>query len=309
MLRQHLLAELFACPGNRRKGRGTGENLRWDVPPLRPTLPGQGTILKTTEGVTGLRIYLDLAVLLNTAVDFLLLMGTNSLAGFSSDWKRNLAAATLGGLYGGICLLSEFRFLGGIFWRLVFLGLMGAVAFGWNRGSLKRIGTFVLLSMAMGGIALGFGRSQFLTVILAGASVWLLCRIAFGGRIGGKEYVSVRIRLGERQVKVLALRDTGNSLRDPVTGEPVLVLGADAAVTLTGLTRQQLSSPLETMAQRALPGLRLIPYRAVGSSCGMLLAMRFEDVTIGDKRQGTLVAFDPGGLGTEQMYQALTGGV
>lgn len=243
------------------------------------------------------------------AVDFLLLMGTNSLAGFPADWKRNLAAAALGGLYGGVCLLPGFSFLGGIFWRMVFLGFMGAIAFGWNRGSLKRTGTFVLLSMAMGGIALGFGRGQLLTVILAGASVWLLCRVAFGGRIGGKEYVPVRIRFGQRQVQILALRDTGNSLRDPVTGEPVLVLGSEAAVSLTGLTRQQLASPLETMAKRPLPGLRLIPYRAVGSSCGMLLAMRFEDVTIGDKRQGTLIAFDPGGLGSEQMYQALTGGV
>ena len=243
------------------------------------------------------------------AVDFLLLMGTNSLAGFPADWKRNLAAAALGGLYGGACLLPGFSFLGGIFWRMVFLGFMGAIAFGWNRGSLKRTGTFVLLSMAMGGIALGFGRGQLLTVILAGTSVWVLCRVAFGGRIGGKEYVPVRIRFGQRQVQILALRDTGNSLRDPVTGEPVLVLGSEAAVSLTGLTRQQLASPLETMAKRPLPGLRLIPYRAVGSSCGMLLAMRFEDVTIGDKRQGTLIAFDPGGLGSEQMYQALTGGV
>ena len=117
MLRQHLLAELFACPGNRRKGRGTGENLRWDVPPLRPTLPGQGTILKTTEGVTGLRKYLDLAVLLNTAVDFLLLMGTNTLSGFPPNLKRTAAAAALGGAYGGIGLLPGFSFLGGVLWR------------------------------------------------------------------------------------------------------------------------------------------------------------------------------------------------
>ena len=57
-----------------------------------------------------------------------------------------------------------------------------------------------------------------------------------------------------------------------------------------------------------MPGLRLIPYRAVGRG-GMLLALRFEDVVIGQKKGRALVAFDPGGLGTEQMYQALTGGV
>lgn len=242
-------------------------------------------------------------------VDFLLLMGTNSLAGFPADWKRNLAAAALGGLYGGMCLLPGFRFLGGIVWRIVFLGLMGLLAFGWDRGSIKRIGTFLLLSMAMGGIAIGFGRGRFGTVALSAGAVWLLCRIAFGGRIGEKEYVPVRIRFQDRQVHILALRDTGNSLRDPITGEAVMVLGADAAAKLTDLTREQLASPLETMAHLPLPGLRLIPYRAVGQGGGMLLAMRIEDVTIAGRKQSTLVAFDPGGLGTEQMYQALTGGV
>ena len=254
-------------------------------------------------------MYLDLAILLNMVVDFFLLMGSDSLAGFPYDWKRNVAAASLGGLYGGFCLLPGFRFLGGSFWRIVFLGIMGLVAFGWNRSSLKRISTFLLLNMAMGGIALGFGRGAFETVILSAGLVWLICQIAFGGRIGGKEYVPVHISFRDRQVQVLALRDTGNNLRDPVTGEQVLVLGADAASDLTGLTREQLVSPVETIGQKPLPGLRLIPYRAVGCDSGMLLAMRFEDVTIAGRKQSTLVAFDSGGLGAEQMYQALTGGV
>lgn len=247
--------------------------------------------------------------MLNAVVDFLLLMGTNALAGFPSDWKRNLAAAALGGLYGGVCLLSGFSFLGNILWRVVFLGLMGFIAFGWNRGSLKRTGIFLLLSMAMGGIAMGMGKGGIASLICSGGAIWLLCKVSFGDMVGGKSYVPVTIRYGSREVRVLALRDTGNSLTDPVTGEGVLVLGTTAAMNLTGLTRQQLSVPLETMAKGVLPGLRLIPYRAVGRGSGMLLAMRFRDVTFGDRKQEALVAFDPGGLGEEQMYQALTGGV
>ena len=248
-------------------------------------------------------------MLLNAVVDFLLLMGTNALAGFPSDWKRNLAAAALGGLYGGVCLLSGFFFLGNILWRVVFLGLMGFIAFGWNRGSLKRTGIFLLLSMAMGGIAMGMGKGGIASLICSGGAIWLLCKVSFGDMVGGKTYVPVTIRYGSREVRVLALRDTGNSLTDPVTGEGVLVLGTTAAMNLTGLTRQQLLSPLETMAKGVLPGLRLIPYRAVGRGSGMLLAMRFRDVTLGDRKQEAIVAFDPGGLGEEQMYQALTGGV
>lgn len=255
-----------------------------------------------------MRYYLDLAIMLNVAVDFLLLMGTNTLAGFPPDWKRSLAAATLGGFYAGLCLLPVGRFLGGILWRAVFLGLMASIAFGWNRGSLKRIGIFVLLSMAMGGIALGFGQGRFGTVLLSGVCVWILCVAAFGGKVGGQEYLPVVLSYAGREAHVLALVDTGNTLRDPITGESVLVLSEEAAVRLTGLTRQQIASPLETLASRALPGLRLIPYRAVGRS-GMLLGMRLENVKIGSTCQSAVVAFDTGELGKGTMYQALTGGV
>lgn len=247
-------------------------------------------------------------MVLNALVDFLLLMGTNSLAGFPSDWKRCLGAAGVGGIYAGVCLLPGWRFLGSLLWRSVFLVLMASVAFGWNRGSVRRTGIFLLLSMALGGIALGLVRIRFPGLVWAALGLWILCRVAFGNGVGQQSYVSVTIRHGDARVEVLALRDTGNTLRDPVTGEAVLVLGAEAAELLTGLTRQQLASPLETLARRPLEGLRLIPYRAVGQGSGLLLARAFEDVTIGNRRGRALVAFDPGGLGGQTMYQALTGG-
>ena len=77
---------------------------------------------------------------------------------------------------------------------------------------------------------------------------------------------------------------------------------------LTGLTQRQLSAPLETMAARPLPGLRLIPYHAVGNKGGLLLAMRFPGAVIGKKEQTVLAAFAAEGLSNTGMYQALTGG-
>ena len=128
-------------------------------------------------------VYLDLVVLLNFLVDFLLLLGTNRLAGFPSEGKRLVSAAALGGLYSAGCMLPGFRFLGNILWRLVSLAGIAGIAFGWNRSTLKRCGVFVLLSMALGGIAIGFGRANIPSLVLASLVVWLLCAIAFGGSI------------------------------------------------------------------------------------------------------------------------------
>lgn len=252
-------------------------------------------------------VYLDLVMVLNFLVDFLLLLATNRLSGFPAEGKRCAAAAVLGSIYGGVCLLTGFRFLGNTLWRGVFLGLMGLIAFGMNRSALKRTGVFLLLSMALGGMAVSFGRGSWQPLILSAGGLWLLCRTAFGDTVGGREYVPLELTHGDAGVKLTALRDSGNTLRDPVTGEQVLVLSAEAAMELTGLTPEQLRRPLETLAQRPVPGLRLIPYRAVGSS-GFLLGLRFENARIGNRRQSIVAAFAPEGLGRGGMVQALAGG-
>lgn len=251
-------------------------------------------------------VYLDLVVLLNFLVDLLLILGTNRLSGFPAGIKRAALAAVLGGIYSGACLLPSFRFLGNTLWRLVSLGLMGVTAFGWSKSAGKRTGVFVLLSMAMGGVALGLGRSDFPMLILSAALVWGLCRIGFGHRVGGREFVRVLIREGDASAELTALRDSGNSLRDPLTGEQVLVIGPEAAEKLTGLTQMQLGSPMETLLARPFAGLRLIPYSAVGQPGSMLLAKRFRNVQIGDQKGSALVAFAPARIGQGDVYQALT---
>lgn len=253
-------------------------------------------------------VYLDLALILNFLVDFLLLLGTNRLAGFPPAMKRSAAAAALGGVYGVACRMPGFSFLGNILWRVVGLAGMAVIAFGWNRSALKRGGVFVLLSMALGGIAVSFGRSDLPALALSAAGVWLLCRVSFDGNVGSKEYVPIEIRYCGKMAHITALRDSGNTLRDPITGEQVLVVSASVAEKLTGLTQAQLGKPLETLTQRPISGLRLIPYRSVGQNNGMLLAMRFESVKIGSREQSVVVAFAPGGFGNGSMYQALTGG-
>lgn len=254
-----------------------------------------------------MRIYLDLAVILNFLVDGLLLLGTNRLAGHSPNWKRCILGAFTGGIYAGVCLLPGFRFLGGSLWRIVFLALMGMIAFGPDKSGWKRCGLFVILSMALGGMALGMGRTGFPVLLLGGFCLWLLCGIGFSGPVG-REFVKLEIRYMEKVLRLTALRDTGNTLRDPISGEPVMVIDADASEKLTGLTAAELRSPLETIEYGKIPGLRLIPYRSVGQSAGMLLAMRLRDVKVGNRRGAALVAFAPDRIGEHEGYQALTGG-
>lgn len=238
---------------------------------------------------------------LNFLVDFLLLLASDRMAGHPAAPGRKALAAGLGAVYSGACLLPGFLFLAGWVWRGVFLGLMAGTAFGWSVSGLRRGLVFLVLSMSLGGAALGAG------LIPAAAGLWLACRFGLRG-LGQQRFVPVTLRYRGRELKQLALQDTGNSLWDPLTGEQVLVAGAGAARTLLDLTPEQLTDPVQTLADAGVPGLRLVPYRAVGQPGGMLLALRLPGSMIGKRRTDPLVAFAPQELGGGEGYQMLTGG-
>ena len=254
-------------------------------------------------------VYLDLIVLINFIVDLFLLLGTNRLSGFLPEWRRTVGGALLGSLYGGVCLIPAYRFLGNFFWRTVFLVLIGCVAFGWNRSAVKRTGLFLMLSMAMAGVAVGIGSNDIWMLLMSACAVWVLCHIGFGGSVGGREYVHLTVPLKSGSVSLIALKDSGNMLKDPVSGENVIVVSPEYAMKLTGLSLHQIKNPLETLALGQLPGGKLIPYRSVGNPMGMLLAKRFSGVKVGKEERSLILAFAGEGFEEGQHYQALAGGV
>lgn len=283
--------------------------MRWGCGGIATAFFGLLGYTESEKGGEDLRVYLDLAVFLNACVDFLLLSGTNRLSGYPPDLSRTLSAAAFGGIYSGACLIKGFRFLAGGIWRIVFLALMMFIAFGCGVAALRRCGIFLLLSAALGGITLGMVRTGIAILLVAAVGIWALCILAAGNGVGANQFVPVKLCYGNQKVEVTALRDSGNTLRDPVTGECVLVIGASSARKLTGLSQEQLEHPLQTLSGRAVPGLRLIPFESVGSSGGMMLALRVNDVTVGKRKRSTIVAFAPSGLDGAMGYEALTGGV
>ena len=250
-------------------------------------------------------VYIDGVMLLNFLVDFLLLLAAGRLCGFPVKIGRAIAGGVLGGVYSAFYLLPGFGFLGSFLWRTVSLGAMAVIAYGWSVSALRRGLVFVFLCLALGGAVMGIGKGGIVGIVCAAGVLCLLCCIGFRGRLGGSIYIPVELNYGDNHLALTALQDTGNTLRDPITGQQVLVIGADAAMKLTGLTQAQLQSPVESVS--AIPGLRLIPYHSVGRD-GFLLALRLQGVKIGSWQGSTLVAFAPEGLSREGAYQALTGG-
>lgn len=244
------------------------------------------------------RIYLAIGLCL--AVDWILLMGVNRMNGHAYKPILTLAGASISAVYTWLCLNPDFSFLGGMHWRLIILVLIGLLAF---ELSVKKTVQFVLTEMALYGLTSNSPSAGHL--MLSVAIIIILLLLAFRGK-KEPECVPVQIVHDNQVTEIKALCDSGNLLKDPITGLPVLVVSATLSERLIGVPSHELCDPLVCMSRRR--GLRLIPYHAVGST-GMLIAKRFENVTLNGIKAPRVLAFSPNEIGAGKQFCALTGGI
>ena len=277
-------------------------------------------------------VYVDTLFLLNAVVDYLLLLAAARLAGEPLARRRFLLGAALGGGYAVALFLPGLEFLVRFPCRLAAAVLMVLAAFWRSRRLLRQTVIFFALSCAFGGgvLAIGLlgGRGLSLQngvlysgmdlklVLLSAAGCYALLTLALQGvgRHTGRsgELQPVRLTLGEREIALTALVDTGNTLTDPVTGRPVLVVEGTCLEDLLppGL-RPDLDDPAGWLAVQRDPWrrrFRLIPYRAVGVERGLLLALRLDRVQAGgEDLVPMLAALTPTPVSDGGTYRALLG--
>ena len=279
-------------------------------------------------------VYVDEVFFVNAAVDLLLLKTAVSVTGAGTRPGRLWAGAGFGGVSAVAACLPGLGWLGRLpGGMLPFLGL-ALICFGWRGRAWKSWLWFFCVCCGFAGLALAvcglLGVSAFqrdgtvyyrvtgrLLVLLAGAvyGAVRLCLDRFA-RHRGRELVRLGLTLAGRELSCTALRDTGNTLSDPVTGEPVLVARWQVAARLLpelGLTREDFEDPAALLARLGAerPGLRarLVPFRAVGTEGGLLPTLTMDRVTQdGVPARTRLVAFSPTDVSDGGDYEALCQG-
>ena len=232
-------------------------------------------------------------------VDFLLLWGAAGENCGKISRLRCAVGAAVGGGYGVMALHGCHG------WLLPVLLMMGLTAYGLR--NYPCWGKFLFLWLMVHAMAAGVRNMDGWFLVLAAALLCLLALLKTDGG-AGQGIVPITICYGGKVARLQALRDNGNLLTDPVTGESVLIVSPWVGWKLLNLTAGQLLHPVETMESVKLTGLRLIPYTAVGQSGGMLLAMRFDDVIWDGQRRPQIVAFSPNPIGDGKRFEALAGG-
>ena len=259
-------------------------------------------------------VYIDSLLFFELVSDCTLLWAAGKLCAARRRRLRLLGAGCLGAAYALLAVLwPPAASLPG---KAAALAGMLLVAYGGEKGLWRLSLAFLAMCAVYAGAASAVvwtaGRASLRALVFALGMSLGVCALPFrfSGVKGGR--VPVRLVCGERSVELLALRDTGNRLREPVSGDPALI--AEEAVLLPLLepeTRRRLERSAGLSAPERLsllgPGFRLLPYRTLDGG-GLLLAFRPEKVYAdGELCPGLWAALSPAPLGTGEGCTALLG--
>lgn len=246
-------------------------------------------------------VYTDSVFFLNALMDYFLLLATAILSGIPLKRKRYVASAFLGGIYAVCCFFPEFHFLFETSLKVAFGILLSFIAFGNEEHFLRLTVIFFGLSCGFAGIVLAMGLFSkgsipsvngifytdinFQVLLIASTSVYLLLTFVFRSSVSHSvngRWLTVRLSLEEKVISFAALYDTGNSLRDPMNGKPVLILSKDTwksilkKCVMNQLPSFSSSEDLLLYLHEKKPKFypRLLPFQSASVERSMLVAIR-----------------------------------
>ncbi len=252
-------------------------------------------------------VYADILFFINAGMDYLCFCLTARLLHRPLSLPRAALGAAVGGLYAVLALLIT---AGRITSLCVDVGvclLMCVLVFGGKyirvRGVLTCAGVYFLTSMILGGIMTALyslgnraGLAELLPSGEDGLSAWLFALLAlsggavtiWGGRIfhreGSVRTCRVTVELDGRTVTLDGMVDSGNLLRDPVGGRPVIVVDREAVAPFLppdvhSVIDDGHAFPNMTAELAARHGIRFIP-TATATGESMLVALSPDRLTL-----------------------------
>ena len=258
-------------------------------------------------------VWVDVCFAINFCADYLICLLAARLCAAPLRRGRFVLAALLGALWAVAAAAAPETLFVSPAGKLLCGAAMCALAYGGRPDFSRLCAAFFALSAALGGtvwaISLANGGAPRLSPVLLGGSFalfYLLFSLLLRGSAAaaGREVLAVELQFLGRRAAFRALRDTGNTLCDPLSGARVMVVSPAALRDVFGQSEAifRLGDPLEIL--RCADGvdtlrgkLRLIPYSTVGAK-GFLPAFRPERLCVGGREErDLLVALSPSASG------------
>lgn len=182
-------------------------------------------------------IYLDELFAINLAADYLICLLSAKICAVPLRRRRYFLAALIGAGYAAAVYLPGLRILNTAVVRLAVGILLALICFRKEAHTVRCCAVFFAVSALFGGAAaalIGEGGINIRTLALCFALCFGVFSLVFrnAAELPDKKRSLVHIEFCGRSTEFFALHDTGNSLRDPLSGKKVMLISLHTAAEL-----------------------------------------------------------------------------
>jgi stage II sporulation protein GA (sporulation sigma-E factor processing peptidase) len=292
-------------------------------------------------------IYLDILILENLVINYLILYVTAKFSKLKTSTLRLFVGAIVGALYVAVIILEPgmkvfYTTLSKILLSLFII----AITFSPRKvmSFIKTlvifyISTFIFAGAALAflffneqggfvrnGIVYVFGQSKWSLMLFSMLTVGIIIKIfmeVIQSRFTKEGLlIPVKISFDNRKIGFPALVDTGNSLKDPLTNIPVMVVEFKALEELLPIEikdifenskEEDLNCVTSTIStSKWFSRFRLIPFSSLGKENGMLIGFKPDYIEIGEEEEkrdvkNVIVGIYNRSLSRNEKYKALLG--
>lgn len=289
-------------------------------------------------------IYIDVVLIENLIMNTIILIATGVVLKEKIQIIRILLASLIGAIYSVIAYLSILEIYSSIIMKIILSFIIIYIAF--NPQTIKKmwkdILLFYLTSFVFGGAAfaliyivrpqdilmkngLFLGTYPLKTIILGAIIAFIIIITAFTvvkTKITKKDmFCEIEIKLNGKKIKTIAMIDTGNMLKEPISNTPVIIvehtllynsIPKEILNHLEELLGGDFSSIPEKIQKEYQTKLKFIPFSSLGKQNGMLIGIKAEELIIKreekqEKKQNIIIGIYQKSLTKKGEYRALIG--
>ena len=257
-------------------------------------------------------IYIDIIIVENLIMNYIILYATGLISKSKKSYLRMFLASLIGAIYATLEYALKVNIYSNIILKTILSIIIVYVAFYQQNAKkmCKQLVLFYVTTFTFGGIATYliyvlkpqniiikngmYVGTYVLKVIFIGAIVGtIILAIAFKmakNKLTKKDMIcKVKIKLNGKEETVEAMVDTGNMLKEPITGTPVVVVERTSLYELLpkeilNNTESILGGDFEKIPEEIkneyVPKLKLIPFASLGKQNGMLVGIKPEKIEI-----------------------------
>ena len=288
-------------------------------------------------------IYIDIIIVENLIMNYIILYATGLISKSKKSYLRMFMASLIGAIYATLEYILKVNIYSNIILKTILSIIIVYVAFYPQdvKKMCKQLLLFYVTTFTFGGIATYliyvlkpqniiikngmYVGTYVLKVIFIGAIVGTIILVtAFKmakNKLTKKDMIcKVKIKLNGKEETVEAMVDTGNMLKEPITGTPVVVVERTSLYELLpkeilNNTESILGGDFEKIPEEIkneyVPKLKLIPFASLGKQNGMLVGIKPEKIEVineqAEEEKNAIIGIYNKSLTKKGEYKALIG--